>query len=469
MFFVAFVSCKKDKPSGDNSGGGPEPAKCMISKIHSDNGNGKVLDEIWTWHDNKLKKIDHYSNGSVSWSEEYSYNGNGQLARVDDYKYDEYCEYKYDGDKLSKAQYYSDGLLYEEYNFKYNSDNKISEVEIQSHDYYEEWLYYDDGYNVDAIGGPELFYWGVMFPSYDISEYEDTYLTKVSLFDYAYSTGNIYIYYGGSSSPGELVHTQSYVTTGKGYYTEFDLTKTLPINTSKNIWVVFSTTNGENYPAACCDNTYDHNGRWISLDGYTWEDLYYDYDFSNTWMIRAFVSSFAKGDVVELSPIDTDYSVGVGEFKTSGIAKNSDNSDRSLAKTNRLSEKGMNPVKMMFPGESYRIVRNSLIKSSLAKETITAKLEWNNGNVYRVSSDYMVVQYTYDSKLNPYKDIFGLYIEDIFLDNMILSKNNVIEERSYYDDDDNDVNAYIYEYNENNYPIEKKRLGSSYTVYYEYE
>ena len=86
-------------------------------------------------------------------------------------------------------------------------------------------------------------------------------------------------------SSGTLVHTQAYTGAGSQSFVEFDLTSALPIDATQNIWVVFTTTQGANYPASCCANTGDPNGRWISLDGATWEDVT-AYGLSNTWMIR---------------------------------------------------------------------------------------------------------------------------------------------------------------------------------------
>ena len=185
-----------------------------------------------------------------------------------------------------------------------------------------EWLYYDDGVNQDGIGGPSEFMWGVMFPSSSIGGYAGQYLTKVALFDFAASSGDINIYYGGSTAPGTLVHTQEYTGTGAGAFVEFDLTSALPIDASENIWVVFTTTQGTNYPASCSADCGDPNSRWISLDGATWEDVT-AYGLSNTWMIRAMVASEAKGAAVsELKSLDYEFeAAGEGEVAAKGVSR----------------------------------------------------------------------------------------------------------------------------------------------------
>ena len=185
-----------------------------------------------------------------------------------------------------------------------------------------EWLYYDNGVNEDGIGGPAEFSWGIMFPAESLAAYEGTSFTKVSLFDFAMSSGNINIHYGGTSSPGDLVHSQAYTGTGVGDFVEFDLTAALPIDPTMNVWVIFTTTQGTSYPASCCANTGDANGRWISTDGVTWEDVT-AYGLNNTWMIRAYATN-AKGEVAQLGTItDYEYPSSEGELKSAGVRASS--------------------------------------------------------------------------------------------------------------------------------------------------
>ncbi len=183
-----------------------------------------------------------------------------------------------------------------------------------------DWLYYDNGTNEDAIGGPASFQWGVMFPAEVLAAYQGASFTKVSLFDYAASSGDIKIYYGGTNAPQELVHSQPYSVSGTGAFVEFDLTAALPVDPTMNVWVTFTTSQGTSYPAAVSANTGDANGRWISMDGAVWEDIV-SYGLSNTWMMRAFVSN-AKGEVSSLTPIvDNGFTPTGGEVKTAGAAR----------------------------------------------------------------------------------------------------------------------------------------------------
>ncbi len=124
MFLSTFTACFKDND-------GEYKPKEKISRIYKDYGygDGKELKEIWNWDKKQLQRIDHYYDGDLSWSEEFTYNKKGQIERVDCYENREYTEYTYDGRKLSKATYYNNGSIEEEYTFKHDG-NKITEIEI---------------------------------------------------------------------------------------------------------------------------------------------------------------------------------------------------------------------------------------------------------------------------------------------------------------------------------------------------
>lgn len=131
--FVTLSSCKKKE---ENKVEEPEellgtftPDK-KINRIYKDYGSGRELREVWNWDDNRLESVDHYDSGSVDWTEYYTYNDNGQIERVDDYRYNEYVEYEYEGTKLTRVGYYDEGSLEEEYIIKYDGNNKITEVEV---------------------------------------------------------------------------------------------------------------------------------------------------------------------------------------------------------------------------------------------------------------------------------------------------------------------------------------------------
>ena len=179
-----------------------------------------------------------------------------------------------------------------------------------------QWYYYDNGTNEDAIGtGGGNFWWGVMFPA---GSYEGNAITKVSAYDYMAMTGDVTIYNDGTSAPASAVGTMNVTMTGSENFVEYEFATPVTIDPSKNVWVVFYNGSGATYPAAVCANTGDANGRWVSLDGSSWADLA-GYGLDYTFMIRAYVATANKGEVVEISAPQ-----GVGSEGTlanAGVAK----------------------------------------------------------------------------------------------------------------------------------------------------
>ena len=165
-----------------------------------------------------------------------------------------------------------------------------------------EWYYYDNGVNVDGIGtGGGQFYWAVMFPA---GSYNGNTVTKVAAFDYMAMTGNVTIYNDGATAPANQVGQMNVTFTGVEDFVEFTFAEPVTIDPTKNVWVVFYNQSGANYPAACCDNTGDANGRWVSMDGVDWMDILEAAPTLNyTWMIRAYIE---EGTTPPPTPGETD-------------------------------------------------------------------------------------------------------------------------------------------------------------------
>ncbi len=165
-----------------------------------------------------------------------------------------------------------------------------------------EWYYYDNGVNVDGIGtGGGQFYWAVMFPA---GSYTGNTLTKVSAYDYMAMTGNVTIYNDGATAPANQVGQMDVTFTGAEDFVEFTFAEPVTIDPTKNVWVVFFNESGATYPAACCDNTGDANGRWVSMDGVDWMDILEAAPTLNyTWMIRAYIE---EGGTPPPTPGETD-------------------------------------------------------------------------------------------------------------------------------------------------------------------
>ena len=152
-----------------------------------------------------------------------------------------------------------------------------------------DWYYYDNGTFDDAIGltNGGQFYWAIMFPA---GSYTGNRVTKVAAYDFTAMTGTATIYNDGASAPANPVGYINVSLTGSATFVEFEFDEPVVVDPSKNVWVVLYNASGASFPAAFSSNTGNPNGRWVSLDGSTWEDMdYYGYDM--TWMIRAYLEN----------------------------------------------------------------------------------------------------------------------------------------------------------------------------------
>ena len=149
------------------------------------------------------------------------------------------------------------------------------------------WYYYDNGNNEDAIGtGGGNFWWAIMLPA---GSYTENTLTKTAAYDYMAMTGNVTIYNDGATAPAGDALAQANVTlTGSETFVETTFASPVTIDPSKNLWIVYYNGSGATYPAAVCNNTGDANGRWVSLDGASWDDLA-GYGLDYTFMLRAYL------------------------------------------------------------------------------------------------------------------------------------------------------------------------------------
>ena len=164
-----------------------------------------------------------------------------------------------------------------------------------------DWLYYDNGIYESASGNfdPNTWnatqiFWAIMFPADAMSDYAKRTISKVSLYDNCAHKGAFSIHKGGDNAPGEMVHFQSYETTGKKEYVEFELDVPVIISGNDNIWIQFSNEYGSGtYPAAYSKDMGDPNSRWGSSDGSYWYDCnFFGEGWYGTWMIRAYVDPF---------------------------------------------------------------------------------------------------------------------------------------------------------------------------------
>jgi subtilisin family serine protease len=181
----------------------------------------------------------------------------------------------------------------------YNETNHVIDLTWETN-VIEEWLFYDDGTNVDGIGGPASFSWAVKFDPDQLADYDGASLTKIAIYNRTAATDELRIYEGTNAAT--LLHTQSLDGLAVEAWAEVELTDAILIDVTKELWITVYTTDGVNYPAGCGPTQEVPNGDLITLDGVLWEHLS-DYGLPYTWYLRGFVTNMA-GATKALAPLD---------------------------------------------------------------------------------------------------------------------------------------------------------------------
>lgn len=124
---LSFASCQKTEPYNP---------KEKISKIYVDRGLGKSLSEVWNWDGKQLKTIEYYIGNENTqfnfYTEEFTYNANDQLQKVEGAGGDAHTEYIYNKfGRLYKIKHFDYDENTVTYTFEYD-DNKLSEMIIVS-------------------------------------------------------------------------------------------------------------------------------------------------------------------------------------------------------------------------------------------------------------------------------------------------------------------------------------------------
>ena len=163
-----------------------------------------------------------------------------------------------------------------------------------------DWLSYDDGVNVDGIGGPATFSWAIKFDPDQIAPYAGASLTKIRIYNRTAVANELRIYSGTNAAT--LLHTQTLSGLPLEAWSEVALTSPIVIDVTKQLWITVYTADGVNYPAACGNATGEPNGDLITTDGTTWEHLA-DLGLMNTWNLGAYVTTVTG--VVASLPMET--------------------------------------------------------------------------------------------------------------------------------------------------------------------
>jgi hypothetical protein len=157
-----------------------------------------------------------------------------------------------------------------------------------------EWLFYDDGVNVDGIGGPASFTWAVKFDPAQLEDFEGASLTKIKIYNRTAVANELRIYEGTNAAT--LLHTQTLSGLAVEAWAEVNLTSSVALDVTKQLWIAVYTDDGAAYPAGCGNGMNEPNGDFISLDGATWEHLS-DYALDFTWNLRGYVTTATGASV----------------------------------------------------------------------------------------------------------------------------------------------------------------------------
>ena len=151
----------------------------------------------------------------------------------------------------------------------------------------DDWYYYDDGTPIPPASDIQKF--AVMIPA---GSYEGNILDKVAVFahqDLGVVEGTITIYNDGDNAPSNPVDSMVVAIDGSHGFVEFEFSKPLVIDSTKNVWVVCAMDGGK---AVASRNNNDPNGRWM-YNGTGWRKTGGSYQLS--WMLRA--------EILEASPM----------------------------------------------------------------------------------------------------------------------------------------------------------------------
>ena len=154
------------------------------------------------------------------------------------------------------------------------------------------WLHYDNGLMVNSLGGygEPVFFWGIRFSADTLAEYSGCSLKKVSLFDGAAGTYQLWVYVGGEDEPRTLVRSQNMTLSGSHNWHEEAIVPALELVGNEPIWIVVGQQ-GVSRPAVVCADMGHPDGRWVYVDERDgWTDMH-TYNMHYTWMLRAYISN----------------------------------------------------------------------------------------------------------------------------------------------------------------------------------
>jgi hypothetical protein len=301
-----------------------------------------------------------------------------------------------------------------------------------------EWLYYDDGVNVDGIGGPATFTWAIKFDPAQLADYDGASLTKIEIYNRVAGSNELRIYEGTNAAT--LLHTQTLSGLGIETWEEVDLTDAVMLDVTKELWIAVYTADGAVFPAGCGNYTGNPNSDLITLDGVLWEHLN-DLALPYTWNLRGFVTTMA-GATAALpmdKPVDQISNNGASlatsgkpSYQTAGPALSSATADRELDVFNVYRSLG---------DDNYELISTVPFEEGVtAYSYFDTDVEAQVGYNYQVTAFYTYTNGTCESDpamalVNPEDDFVYVFVtntNEFSLNNTRVypnpAKNNVVIE-----------------------------------------
>ena len=136
-----------------------------------------------------------------------------------------------------------------------------------------------------GYGGSNNIYWGHRYLASDLSSYNNMKVYKVSFYANEMGAYKVYVYKGTTSGRPQTLLLQQSFSVGTTGWCDIDLTNTIQIDASKDLWVFIYDPEAKNYPATYCSYS-GSEGNYYStsptLGIYTWNN--------SAFLIRTFVS-----------------------------------------------------------------------------------------------------------------------------------------------------------------------------------
>ena len=148
-------------------------------------------------------------------------------------------------------------------------------------------LRYDDGEYVTNIGS-NTYNWAIIIPSNLMTDYRDSKLSYLEMFDACDANYTFKIYNGEKTHDSVMIFSGVFETHNTNDYVRFDLGE-IPFNPDKALWIVAKSSGASTPSIPCCKYVGDPNSGMIKA-GSKWVPAL-EYGMEYSWMLRAYTTN----------------------------------------------------------------------------------------------------------------------------------------------------------------------------------